>query len=285
MDEKPLKRSDTFLIRHAGKTTRARIDSLQYNVDVNTLQKEKAEGLRLNEIGKVSVSTTHPLFFDPYPVNRETGSFVLIDPVTNNTCAAGMIVDAVSEEYPEGDDLNDRQQIEEHVGKREFLWDTGFVAQADRAKRNHHRGKTVLLTGPVGTNSRDIAKALEKRLFDGNLQAYYLGARNVRSGLDCDIPRGFASRDEHVRRLGELARIITDSGQIFITIYDGADDYDIEKLKQLSYPNEFFVVSVGESLFKDFGADLQLRAPAVDEAVDEIVRLLTAHRIIPEYCI
>jgi sulfate adenylyltransferase subunit 1 (EFTu-like GTPase family) len=284
MDEKELKKADTFLIRHAGKTTKARIDALKYQVDVNTLQKGKTSALRLNEIGNVKISTTQPLFFDPYTRNRETGSFVLIDPITNNTAAAGMIVDALYDDYA-GDDESEVRRIEDHVEKREFLWDSGLVTQADRTKRNHHHGKTVLLTGAVGTGKRDIAKMLEKRLFDSNLQAYYLGVSNVESGLDCDIPQGFTTRDEHVRRLGELSRIITDSGQIFITIYDGADDYDIEKLKRLSSPHELFVVTIGESLFKDFEADLHLYQQGVDEAVEEIMKILSEKNIIPDYCI
>jgi len=285
MDEKELKKSDTFLIRHAGKTTKARIDALKYHVDVNTLQKGRTSGLRLNEIGSVNISTTQPLFFDPYTKNRETGSFVLIDPITNNTAAAGMIVDALFDDYAAGGDDSEESGIEDHVGKREFLWDTGLVTQSDRTKRNHHRGKTVLLTGAVGIGKRDIAKRLEKRLFDSNLQAYYLGVTNVQSGLDCDIPLGFSTRDEHVRRLGELSRIITDSGQIFITIYDGADDYDIEKLKRLSFPNELFVVTVGESLFKDFEADVHLYDQSIESAVEEIMKILSEKNIIPEYCI
>ncbi len=285
MDEKELKRSNTYLIRHAGHTTKARIDALKYHVDVNTLQKGRTEALRLNEIGNVNISTTQPLFFDPYTKNRETGSFVLIDPVTNNTAAAGMIVDALFDDYLSGAEGSEESRLEEHVEKREFLWDKGLVTGSDRTRRNHHRGKTVLLTGAVGTGKRDIAKTLEKRLFDSNLQAYYLGVSNVQSGLDCDIPPGFLTRDEHVRRLGELARIITDSGQIFITIYDGADDYDIEKLKRLSSPHDLFVVTVGESLFRDFEADLHLDRQSVESAVAEIMKILSENNIIPDYCI
>ncbi|MFA7172833.1 MAG: sulfate adenylyltransferase subunit CysN [Kiritimatiellia bacterium] len=285
MDEKELKPSDTFLIRHAGRTTKARIDTLKYQVDVNTLQKGKTGALRLNEIGNISISTTRPLFFDSYSKNRETGSFVLIDPVTNHTAAAGMIVDALFDDYTAGGDESEESRIESQVEKREFLWDTGLVTPLDRARRNHHRGKTVLLTGATGTCKREVAKKLEKRLFDSNLQAYYLGPGNVQSGLDCDIPRDFATRDEHVRRLGELARIITDSGQIFITIDDGAGDYDIEKLKRLCYPNELFVVTVGESLFKDFEADVHLQEQSLESAVDEIMQILSENSIIPDYCI
>jgi len=88
-----------------------------------------------------------------------------------------------------------------------------------------------------------------------------------------------------VRRLGELARIITDSGQIVITIDDGVGDYNIEERKRLCYPYELLVVTVGESLFKDFEADVHLQEQSLESAVDEIMQILSENSIIPDYCI
>jgi len=281
MDEKELKQGKTYLIRQAGKTTKARIDNLKYNVDVNTLQKSETEELRLNEIGRVVISTTQPLFFDPYTQNRETGSYILIDPITNTTVAAGMIVDAVSDEAIDGE-----ESIEQHVEKREFKWETGSITAKDRAARNHHKGKTVIITGSKGSGKRDIAKALEKQLFDLSLRTYYLGGSNIQGGLDSDIGDNFVNRDEHIRRLGELSRIMTDAGLIFISTFDSADDYDLDKLKKLNYPYDLLVVNVGGSLFKDYEADLNIKALSdIDGAVADILKLLSVNHIIPEYCI
>ena len=277
MHESELKEGKTYLIRHSGKTTKARVDELKYNIDVNTLQKNKSDALRLNEIGRVVLSTTQPLFFDPYTDNRETGSYILIDPISNTTVAAGMIIDVADE----ADD-----SLEDHIEKREFQWETGLISAADRAERNNHKGKTVLVTGSKGTGKRDIAKALEKKLFDMSLRTYYLGGSNIKGGLDSDIGSNFVNRDEHIRRLGELSRIMTDAGLVFITTFDSADDYDLDKLKKLNSPYELIVVNIGDSLFKDYEVDLSLKALAdKDEAVDEIIKLLSVNQIIPDYCI
>lgn len=107
MDEEPMNRNKQFYLKHNTNTTRATIDEICYQVDVNTMEQHEADGFRLNEIGKVHITTAKTLFFDAYRDNRATGSFILIDPITNNTSAVGMILapidakDAESERLPE----------------------------------------------------------------------------------------------------------------------------------------------------------------------------------------
>ena len=91
MDEEPMDRSKQFYLKQTTNTTRARIDGIRYRVDVNTMEQSNADALKLNEIGKVVITTNKELFFDPYMKNKSCGSFIIIDPVTNNTSAVGMI--------------------------------------------------------------------------------------------------------------------------------------------------------------------------------------------------
>jgi bifunctional enzyme CysN/CysC len=93
MDEEPMDLSVQYFLKHTSNTTRSRIDVIRYKVDVNTLEKSEIEKLTLNEIGRGVITTAKTLFFDPYKKNKNTGSFVLIHPVTNNTVAVGMILD------------------------------------------------------------------------------------------------------------------------------------------------------------------------------------------------
>ncbi len=95
MDEEPMDVNKQFYIKQTTNTTRARIDSIKYKVDVNTMEKSQVDKLSLNEIGRVVFTTGKELFFDPYHKNKQTGSFILIDPITNNTSAVGMIIDRV----------------------------------------------------------------------------------------------------------------------------------------------------------------------------------------------
>ena len=91
MDEEPMDRSKQFFLKHNTNTTRATIDEVLYRVDVNTMEQLPGTDFKLNEIGCVRITTAKTLFFDAYKQNRATGAFILIDPITNNTCAVGMI--------------------------------------------------------------------------------------------------------------------------------------------------------------------------------------------------
>lgn len=104
MDEEPMDTSKQFFIKQTTNTTRARIDNIKYRVDVNTMERSNVELLKLNEIGRVVFTTGKELFFDPYHTNKQTGAFILIDPITNNTSAVGMIIGKVDAGELIGDD-------------------------------------------------------------------------------------------------------------------------------------------------------------------------------------
>ena len=97
MDEEPMDRKKQFFLKHNTNTTRATLTKIMYKVDVNTMQHLEGTDFKLNEIGKVHITTAKTLFFDSYSKNKATGAFILIDPITNNTCAVGMICNALEE--------------------------------------------------------------------------------------------------------------------------------------------------------------------------------------------
>ena len=97
MDEEPMDRKKQFFLKHNTNTTRATLTQIMYKVDVNTMQHLEGTDFKLNEIGKVHITTAKTLLFDSYSKNKATGAFILIDPITNNTCAVGMICNALEE--------------------------------------------------------------------------------------------------------------------------------------------------------------------------------------------
>ena len=98
MDEEPMDRSKQFFLKANTNTTRATISAIDYRIDVNTMEQLEGKDFKLNEIGQVQITTAKTLFFDEYKKNRATGAFILIDPITNNTCAVGMIEKPLAEE-------------------------------------------------------------------------------------------------------------------------------------------------------------------------------------------
>ena len=95
--------SKQFFLKHNTNTTRATIAAIRHRIDVNTLEHKEGAPFILNEIGQVDILTAKTLFFDPYAVNRQTGAFILIDPITNNTSAVGMILSPLDESALEND--------------------------------------------------------------------------------------------------------------------------------------------------------------------------------------
>jgi sulfate adenylyltransferase large subunit len=138
MNEKPLEPHRPYLLKHTTQLVQGRVREIRYRVDINTLGHQRASQLNLNEIGVVSVEVQRPVFFDPYRNNRATGGFILIDPITNETVGAGMII---------GPDT----------------WrPSGPVTPAERVARIGHRPFVVRLLN----TDQETARRVERHLFD-----------------------------------------------------------------------------------------------------------------------
>ena len=221
------------------------------------------------------LEATKPVAFDTLSEIEATGRFVIVD---HYEIAGGGII---MESLPDSEST-----LREHIWRTHFFWDRGDVSPVHRQSRYHHKAKFILFTGGADTRKREIAKMLEKRLFEENCLTYYLGIENMESGLGADVIDVHERMEEHIRRLGELARIITDSGQIFITAVNDVDDYDLEILKMLNAPHEILVVNVGTNPFSSFSADMQIEEDTnVQEAITLVFDLLKREAIIPDYSI
>ncbi len=198
MGETPLDPRRPYLIKHNTRSVRVHVDTIQYRVDVNTLEQVAADRLALNEIGRVHLSCAEPLAFDPYSRNRRTGSFVVIDLETNNTVAAGMICD------------------QQPASSHRQLWPATQVDRAAREAINQHRGGVLWLTGLPGAGKADIAGELEQQLFRSGISVYRIDGAHLRDGLSSDLGFSVEDRNEHLRRAAEVARVLVDAGHLVI---------------------------------------------------------------------
>jgi sulfate adenylyltransferase large subunit len=149
MDTAPLDPNKQYLLKHTTQTTRAQVASIRYRIDVNTLEKQQAGELMLNEIGAVVLETHRPLFFDPYKRNRATGCFILIDPITNLTVAAGMITG------------REPHEIQQRAVLHGIPVEHSRVSFLERQTRFGHRAFTIWLSG-----NEELAYRVERKLFD-----------------------------------------------------------------------------------------------------------------------
>ncbi|MDD4891567.1 MAG: sulfate adenylyltransferase subunit CysN, partial [Phycisphaerae bacterium] len=161
MGAQPMHAGRNYLLKHTTNTVAATVNELRYRVDVNTVHRCQADALNMNEIGRAVLTLAHPIAYDPYRKNRSTGPFVLIDRVSNETVAAGMILDREPEEFIHSPADGASRPRSEHVTRQE-----GLVTPAQRSARLGHVPATVWLTGLTGSGKTTIAYALEKRLFD-----------------------------------------------------------------------------------------------------------------------
>jgi bifunctional enzyme CysN/CysC len=212
MVDDPLVTGKEYWIRHTTRQVKAYVSRLVYRIDVDTLHREEVSGLTLNDIGRVQVTTAQPLFFDRYDVNRETGSFVLIDPHTNTTVGAGMIRGRVHE------------------------------------RRNGHGAAIVWMTGLSGSGKSAIARLLEQKLFEAGCQTMLLDGDQVRHGLNGDLGFGIADRKENIRRVAEVAALFYGQGTIVLCTFVSPFDDDRKFARGLVDEGRFFEVFVDTPL-------------------------------------
>lgn len=235
MDETKMDPYAQFFIKHTTNTTRARIDHLRYRVDVNTLEHSSCEALSLNEIARVAITTNKPLFFDPYHRNHSTGAFILIDPITHNTCAAGMIIDKLN-----ASDLQSR--ITDPEIKRLIDGGKSLINLSEMEKRYHQKGVTLWITGLHGSGKNMLAYNLERQLFDSGATVVLLDGSTIRSGLTCELDDSPADRAEQMRRVAHISRILNDQGIIVICSFISSEEHLRQQLKEIIGKERFHLI-------------------------------------------
>ena len=206
MSEDVLDAGKTYQLQHTTRLVRAMVTKLNYRIDVNTMHREEVATLTLNEIGRIQLTTTQPLFYDRYALNRATGCFILIDPATNNTVAAGMI----RGRSRDIDDLLDVSGGEQEMRRQRLenvVWEAGALSLEEREKLNGNRGAVLWFTGLSGSGKSTIAKRLERALYERDVHTMFLDGDNLRHGLNADLGFSPEDRAENIRRVSEVASI------------------------------------------------------------------------------
>jgi len=265
----------------------ATVQQPKYQVNVNTMEHLAAKTLELNAIGVANLSTDKPIVFEAYAQNRTLGGFILIDKITNATVAAGMLHFS----------LRRAQNVH---------WQATDVSRESHAALKNQKPAVLWFTGLSGAGKSTIANLVEKRLARMNRHTFLLDGDNVRHGLNKDLGFTDADRVENIRRVGEVAKLMTDAGLIVITAFISPFRSEREMVRQMMQPGEFIEVHIDTPLadaeardvkglykkarsgeLKNFtGIDSPYEAPedpeiridttslTADEAADEIVKRL-----------
>ncbi|MCA9426871.1 MAG: adenylyl-sulfate kinase [Candidatus Omnitrophica bacterium] len=250
--------------------------SIESVLDASELEtNHNKQQLDRHDVGEIILETHRPVAFDNRNDIEPTGRFVIVDDF--EIAGAGVILEKVAET----DSIFDRQ-----IKQREFAWEAGEVSAAEREQRFNHKGKFIIVTGEPGSGRRNLAKKVEKHLFDQGFNTYYFGITNQFGDLDQHGAAGTIQRDRQIEILGELARIMTDAGLLFITILTDIDEFDLNKLRKLNEPNEVFVVSLGDPALGGAVIDVQLEpSPEIESAVEKVVEGLTSQQVFMDFSI
>lgn len=239
------------------------IDAAELNFDKS---KEQVEH---NDVAECVLETAKPIPFDPIEEIELNGRFVIVDEY--EISGGGIVLESLPDQedlafsqnlafrqdlafrpdlvFPQ--DLAIPQELVLLSGKREFLWEKGYLSPTQRTEAYGHQPKFIVLTtGSVGMEKfiHEIGKTLEQKLFEINYKVYYLGI----SSLVNEAGVHGSHREEHIRQIGELANIFTDAGQIFITSVFHLEDEEVESLKIRSKDEDVLVINIGENPFRNF---------------------------------
>jgi bifunctional enzyme CysN/CysC len=206
MSEQPLSPRRRYLVKHTTRTAMVGKVDIRYRIDVESLRREeRATTLELNDLARVSMELSTPLVFDSYRRNRVTGSLIVIDEATNDTVAAGVILDTEVEEAA-GESKTERSP--------NVRWQGTRMTRERRWQSLGHGGATLWFTGLPGAGKSTVAAAVEERLIEAGQPAFLLDGDNLRHGLNGDLGFDEHARTENVRRTAHVARLLAESGTV-----------------------------------------------------------------------
>lgn len=229
MSEEPLFPGRSYLLKLATQTVNATISKIKHQVNINTLEKLAVDKLDLNAVAECNIASDMPIVFDAYLDNPAMGSFILIDRISNNTVAAGMMRFALRRSS------NIHNQFFE-------------INKEARANLNQQKPMCLWFTGLSGSGKSTIANALEQELFKMGKRTYILDGDNVRHGLNHDLGFTEADRIENIRRVAEVAKLMVDAGLIVLVTFISPFQKDREMARSKFQEGEFVEIFVDTPL-------------------------------------
>ena len=229
MNEAPLLPGRGYLMKIGSKIATATVNPLKYKINVNTFGRMATTTLELNEIGVGNLELDRPIAFDSYETNRDTGGFILIDRLSNDTVGAGMLHFALRR-------ANNVQ------------WQALDVNKSARAAAKGQRACVLWFTGLSGAGKSTIANLVDRRLHSMRRHTYLLDGDNVRHGLNRDLGFTDADRVENIRRIAEVAKLMLDAGLIVSTAFISPFRAERQMARALVGENEFVEIFIDTPL-------------------------------------
>jgi bifunctional enzyme CysN/CysC len=259
LGREPLVQKKDYLFKLGTARVTARLEEIQRIIDASDLNTAQKNQVERHDVAECILKLNRAIAFDPIADSAGTGRFVIVD---NFEIRGGGII---------AEGLEDRQSwLRETVMLRNYKWEKSIIAPEKRAEKYNQKSTLLLLTGEKQAERKAIAKQLEDHLFEDGKIVYFLGIGNVLYGIDADIKgREGGERQEHMRRLAEVANILLDAGIILLVTAAELTQDDLEIMKTTVSPDKIETVWIGENITTDIAYDLRLPQPEnVFESVD-----------------
>jgi bifunctional enzyme CysN/CysC len=271
LGRKPFVKKKDYFIKLGTAKFPVKLDEINRVINASNLDtNEQQEFIGRHEVAECTLQLSKALAFDKTEEIAITSRFVIVDEFE---IAGGGIIKVV---------LEDKfSTIRDSVIVRNYKWEKSIISYEERAEKYNQKSTMIIITGPLGAGKKEIAKELESKLFQNGKIVYFLGIGNVKYGIDADIKNNDQNRDEHLRRLAEVAHILLDSGVILIVTARSLTQNDLEIIKTIVNPEKIETVWVGDEITTDVSFDFRVPGKIdINESVNSLKESLFEKGII-----
>lgn len=248
LGREPLVKDKTYLFKLGTAKIEATLEKVIKVIDASNLAASEKELLDKHDVGECIFKLERDIAFDPPDLLVQNSRFVIVD--NYEISGGGLVLEALPDE---------RQVTREKVHQRYIKWEKGFIQEDERAERYNQRPTLILITGPKNVGRKQVAKALEKKLFEEGKLAYFYSMGNLLYGIDADIKKTIKNnKQEHFRRLAEVANIMLDAGIILIVSVIELSREDTKQLQLVFSHERINTVWLGEDITTDVDIDLHI---------------------------
>lgn len=272
LGKEPFEEGREYVMKLGTAKAAVRLESVLSVMDASSLERQSRSSVFCSDVANCILSLDREIAFDLTSELSATGRFVLVD--RYEIAGGGIIREALPDRH---------EPARDKVALRNRKWERSGIPGEVRAARFGQKPLLILLTGPAASDKKEIARALEKNLFDAGCNAYFLGIGNVLYGVDADIKTADSQREqreEHLRRLSEVCYLLLDAGLLVIATATDLTREDMKSIRISLEPNEVMVCWVGNGITTDIPCDRVLAAGPVQEAAEELMTVLRSAKII-----
>ncbi len=259
LGRKPFEKNKDYFLKIGTTKVGVKLEEIYRVINASNLDaSEEQKQVGRHEVAECSLKLDRAIAFDLASDIDKTSRFVIVDEY--EIAAGGIIHEILEDKF---------SQIRDSVMVRNYKWEKSIIAPESRAEKYNQKSTLILITGPRNVGKKEAAKALESKLFEDGKIVYFLGIGNVKYGVDADLAKKGDGKEEHLRRLAEVAHLMLDAGTILIVTARELTQDDLEIIKTVVNPEKIVTVWTGEDITTDLSFDLKIPGNLdIDESVN-----------------